>query len=50
MLHNLKWRLAKLGWRLITWWANNQHRIDGDWEQVSEIVEDWMDTFWLDEN
>jgi len=49
VLSNLKWRLAKLGWKLVLWWARDQKSIDGDWTQVSEIMDEWWDKFWLEE-
>lgn len=38
---DVRWRLAKLGNRLIKQWAVAQYHIDGDLVQVDEILNEW---------
>ena len=38
---NDKWARAKVGWQLISLWAQEQNKIDGDLVQVAEILDEW---------
>ena len=40
--HELVWKLAQFGWKLIKLYAKAQHSVDGDFVQVREIVNEWL--------
>lgn len=42
MLSNIKWSIAKFGFWLLSFWARDQRRIDGDWVQVEECLDSML--------